>query len=97
MARINEAFAVQALYCLDRLGVADDDPRVNIWGGALVQGHPLAASGPRRVAFLAGLFREKPEVRCGLATLCADRGQSCSMIRERFNRYRPTAGGVACR
>jgi len=37
---INEAFAVQALYCLDRLGLKADDPRVNIWGGSLAFGHP---------------------------------------------------------
>ena len=37
---INEAFAVQVLYCLDRLGLAGNDPRVNPWGGALAYGHP---------------------------------------------------------
>ena len=80
---INEAFAVQALYCLDRLGVAADDPRVNIWGGALAFGHPLAASGPRLLAFLNGLFRRMPEARYGLATMCVGRGQGYSMIWER--------------
>lgn len=82
---INEAFAVQALYCLDRLGVAADDPRVNTWGGALAFGHPLAASGPRLVAFMNGLFREFPQARYGLATMCVGRGQGYSMIWERIN------------
>ncbi|MBN1849556.1 MAG: thiolase family protein [Deltaproteobacteria bacterium] len=79
---INEAFAVQALYCLDRLGVKPDDPRVNQWGGAIAYGHPLAASGPRLVAFLMGLFKENPEARYGLTTMCVGRGQGCSVIWE---------------
>lgn len=79
---LNEAFAVQALYCLDRLGVRPDDPRVNIWGGAIAYGHPLASSGPRLVAFMRGLFRENPEARYGLTTMCVGRGQGYSMIWE---------------
>ena len=79
---INEAFAVQALYCLDRLGLKLDDPRVNIWGGSLAYGHPLAASGPRLVAFLAGLFKENPHARYGLTTMCVGRGQGYSIIWE---------------
>jgi acetyl-CoA acyltransferase len=79
---MNEAFAVQAVYCLDRLGLKLDDPRVNIWGGSLAYGHPLAASGPRLVAFLAGLFKEHPHARYGLTTMCVGRGQGYSIIWE---------------
>jgi acetyl-CoA acyltransferase len=79
---INEAFAVQALYCLDRLGIKSDDPRVNIWGGALAYGHPLAASGPRLVAFMQGLFKENPKARYGLTTMCVGRGQGYTIIWE---------------
>jgi len=79
---MNEAFAVQALYCLDRWGLDPDDPKVNPWGGALAYGHPLAASGPRLVAFLAGHFRENPSARYGLTTMCVGRGQGYSMIWE---------------
>jgi acetyl-CoA acyltransferase len=79
---MNEAFAVQALYCLDRLGLKWDDPRVNKWGGAIAYGHPLAASGPRLVAFLARLFRENPRARYGLTTMCVGRGQGYSAIWE---------------
>jgi acetyl-CoA acyltransferase len=79
---INEAFAVQALYCLDRLGLESDDPRVNIWGGAIAYGHPLAASGPRLVSFLIGLFKQRPEAKYGLTTMCVGRGQGYSMIWE---------------
>lgn len=83
---MNEAFAVQSLYCLDRLGLAWNDPRVNIWGGALAYGHPLASSGPRLVAFLCGLFREKPEARYGLTTMCVGRGQGFSAIWENLQK-----------
>lgn len=79
---MNEAFAVQVIYCLDRLGLALDDPRVNQWGGSLAYGHPLAASGPRLVAFLAGLFKENPHARYGLTTMCVGRGQGYSIIWE---------------
>jgi acetyl-CoA acyltransferase len=79
---INEAFAVQVLYCLDRLGLAWNDPRANRWGGAIAYGHPLAASGPRLVAFLNGLFEENPSARYGLTTLCVGRGQGVSTIWE---------------
>jgi len=79
---MNEAFAVQALYCLDRWGLNADDPKVNPWGGSLAYGHPLAASGPRLVAFLAGHFTENPRARYGLTTMCVGRGQGYSMIWE---------------
>jgi acetyl-CoA acyltransferase len=79
---MNEAFAVQALYCLSRWGLKMDDPRVNIWGGSIAYGHPLAASGPRLVAFLAGLFKENPRARYGLTTMCVGRGQGYSIIWE---------------
>ncbi len=82
---INEAFAVQALYFLYQFGLKPDDPRVNQWGGAIAYGHPLAASGPRLVAFLGGLFKENPDARYGLTTMCVGRGQGYSMIWERGN------------
>jgi len=79
---INEAFAVQALYFLEQFGLKPDDPRVNQWGGAIAFGHPLAASGPRLVAFLCGLFQENPAARYGLSTMCVGRGQGYSVIWE---------------
>ncbi len=82
IVEINEAFAVQVLYCLDRLSMAINDPRVNIWGGALAYGHPLAASGPRLVAFLNGLFEKNPSAKYGLTTMCVGRGQGVSTIWE---------------
>jgi acetyl-CoA acyltransferase len=85
LIEINEAFAVQALYFLDRFGLKPDDPRVNKWGGAIAYGHPLAASGPRLVAFLCGLFKENPHARYGLTTMCVGRGQGYSVIWENCN------------
>ena len=82
LIEINEAFAVQALYFLDRFGLKPDDPRVNKWGGAIAYGHPLAASGPRLVAFLCGLFKQNPQARYGLTTMCVGRGQGYSVIWE---------------
>ena len=79
---LNEAFAVQALYCLDRFGLKWDDPRVNIWGGSIAYGHPLASSGPRLVAFLMNIFKENPDARYGLTTMCVGRGQGYSVIWE---------------
>jgi len=79
---LNEAFAVQALYFFDHLGMKVDDPRVNQWGGAIAYGHPLASSGPRLMAFLAGLFKENPKARYGLTTMCVGRGQGYSVIWE---------------
>ncbi len=83
---VNEAFAVQALYDLDRLGLKPDDPRVNIWGGAIAFGHPLASSGPRLIAFMKGLFKENPGARYGLTTMCVGRGQGYAMIWENLIR-----------
>jgi acetyl-CoA acyltransferase len=83
---MNEAFAVQALYCLDRLGLKSDDSRVNRWGGSLAFGHPLAASGPRLVTFLMNLFKENADARYGLTTMCVGRGQGYSIIWENLQR-----------
>ncbi len=83
---VNESFAVQALYFLDRMGLRRDDPRVNKWGGSIAYGHPLASSGPRLVAFLIALFREDPRARYGLVTMCVGRGQGYAMIWENLQR-----------
>jgi len=82
---LNEAFAVQVLSLLDHFGIADDDPRVNQWGGALAIGHPLAASGVRLMNQLAAQFAEHPEVRYGLTAMCVGLGQGGSVIWENPN------------
>jgi len=79
---LNEAFAVQVLSLLDHFGIADDDPRVNQWGGAIAMGHPLASSGVRLMVQLAAQFAERPDVRYGLTAMCVGLGQGGSVIWE---------------
>jgi acetyl-CoA acetyltransferase family protein len=79
---INEAFAVQVLAFLDHFGIADDDPRVNQWGGAIACGHPLAASGVRLMTQLARQFAERPDVRYGMTTMCIGIGMGGTVIWE---------------
>ncbi|MGM0931030.1 MAG: thiolase family protein [Actinomycetota bacterium] len=79
---INEAFAVQVLSFLDHYGIADDDPRVNRYGGAIAVGHPLAASGVRLMTQLARQFEYDPSVRYGLTTMCIGLGMGGTVIWE---------------
>ncbi|MGJ3509541.1 thiolase family protein [Enemella sp. A6] len=82
---INEAFAVQVLAFLEHFGIADDDPRVNPYGGAIALGHPLASSGVRLMIHLARSFRERPEVRYGITTMCIGLGMGGTVIWENPN------------
>ncbi len=82
---LNEAFAVQVLSLLDHFGIDDEDPRVNLWGGAIAMGHPLASSGVRLMIQLAAQFKEHPEVRYGLTAMCIGLGQGGSVIWENPN------------
>jgi acetyl-CoA acyltransferase len=82
---LNEAFAVQVLAFLDYFKIADDDPRVNPWGGAIAVGHPLASSGVRLMTQLARQFAEHPEVRYGLTAMCIGIGMGGSVIWENPN------------
>lgn len=82
---INEAFAVQVLAFLDHYGIAADDPRVNPYGGAIALGHPLASSGVRLMIHLARAFREHPEVRYGLTTMCVGLGMGGTVVWENPN------------
>ncbi|ASY19840.1 PaaJ Acetyl-CoA acetyltransferase [Candidatus Planktophila vernalis] len=79
---INEAFAVQVLAFLEHFGIADDDARVNPFGGAIAVGHPLASSGVRLMLNLARSFEAHPEVRYGLTTMCIGLGMGGSVIWE---------------
>ncbi|OON80585.1 thiolase family protein [Streptomyces tsukubensis] len=79
---INEAFAVQVLAFLDHYGIADDDPRVNQYGGAIAYGHPLASSGVRLMTQLARQFEEQPEVHYGVTTMCVGFGMGATVIWE---------------
>ncbi|MGS2591094.1 thiolase family protein [Streptomyces hebeiensis] len=79
---INEAFAVQVLAFLDHYGIADDDERVNQYGGAIAFGHPLASSGVRLMTQLARQFEAQPQVRYGLTTMCVGFGMGATVIWE---------------
>ncbi|NCX37227.1 MAG: thiolase family protein, partial [Actinobacteria bacterium] len=82
LIEINEAFAVQVLAFLEHFGIADDDARVNPFGGAIAVGHPLASSGVRLMLNLARSFEAHPEVRYGLTTMCIGLGMGGSVIWE---------------
>jgi acetyl-CoA acyltransferase len=85
LLEINEAFAVQVLALLDHYGIADDDPRVNQYGGAIAFGHPLASSGVRLMTQLARQFEDQPHVRYGLTTMCVGMGMGGTVIWENPN------------
>ena len=82
---INEAFSIQVLSFLDYFGIGDDDPRVNPYGGAIAVGHPLASSGIRLILNLAEGFKEHPEVRYGITTMCIGLGMGGTIIWENPN------------
>lgn len=79
---LNEAFAVQVLSFLEHYGIDDEDPRVNLWGGAIALGHPLAASGVRLMIQLARQFEQRPDVQFGLTAMCVGLGQGGTVIWE---------------
>jgi acetyl-CoA acyltransferase len=82
LIEINEAFAVQVLAFCEHFGLADDDPNLNPYGGAIAMGHPLASSGVRLMIQLARGFAERPDVQYGLTTMCVGLGMGGSVIWE---------------
>jgi acetyl-CoA acyltransferase len=79
---LNEAFASQGLAVLRQLGVADNDPRVNQYGGAIALGHPLGMSGARLVT-TAMYQLHRTGGRYALCTMCIGVGQGIAMVIER--------------
>ena len=79
---LNEAFAAQGLAVLRDLGLADDDARVNRWGGAIALGHPLGASGAR-LATTAVNQLQQGGGRYALCTMCIGVGQGIALVLER--------------
>lgn len=79
---LNEAFAAQSLACTRKMGLADDDPRVNPNGGAIALGHPLGMSGAR-ILQTAAIELQKRNKKYALVTMCIGVGQGYATIIER--------------
>ena len=79
---INEAFAAQSLACTRKMGLADDDPRINPNGGAIALGHPLGMTGSR-ILQTAAIELQKTNKKYALVTLCIGVGQGYATIIER--------------
>jgi acetyl-CoA acetyltransferase family protein len=80
LAELNEAFAAQAIPCIDQIGL--DPEKVNVNGGAIAWGHPLGASGARLVLTLMIELQQR-QARFGLASMCIGVGQGIAMVMER--------------
>lgn len=79
---LNEAFAAQVLACTRKMGLADDDPRINPNGGAIALGHPLGMSGTRLLQ-TAAIQLQQTQKRYALCTMCVGVGQGYAVILER--------------
>lgn len=79
---INEAFAAQVLACTRKMGIDDDDPRINPNGGAIAIGHPLGMSGAR-ILQTAAIELHKQNKKYALVTMCVGVGQGYATILER--------------
>ncbi|HWL23275.1 MAG TPA: acetyl-CoA C-acyltransferase [Ureibacillus sp.] len=80
LVELNEAFACQAIACIEQLGLNED--RVNVNGGAIALGHPLGASGARILTTLV-YEMQRSDAKRGLATMCIGVGQGISVLVEK--------------
>jgi len=81
---LNEAFAVQVVYCRDRLEI--DPEKLNVNGGSISIGHPFGMTGSRLVGTLANeMARRKNKARYGVVTMCVGGGQGAAGLFERAN------------
>ena len=80
---LNEAFSAQVLACTRKMGLADDDPRINPNGGAIALGHPLGMSGAR-ILQTAAIELQKTNKRYALVTMCIGVGQGYATVIERM-------------
>lgn len=79
---LNEAFAAQVLACTRKMGLADNDPRINPNGGAIALGHPLGMSGSR-IMLAAAKQLQRTNKQYALVTMCIGVGQGYAAIIER--------------
>jgi len=76
---LNEAFAVQVVYCRDRFGL--DPEKLNVNGGSISIGHPFGMTGSRMVGTLANAMIERGD-RYGVVTMCVGGGQGAAGLFE---------------
>ena len=76
---LNEAFAVQVIYCRDRLGI--DPKKLNVNGGSIAIGHPYGMTGSRLVGTLANEMVRR-RLRYGVVTMCVGGGQGAAGLFE---------------
>ena len=79
---LNEAFAAQVLACTRKMGLADNDERINPNGGAIALGHPLGVTGAR-ILHTAAIELQKTNKRYALVSMCIGVGQGYATIIER--------------
>lgn len=79
---LNEAFAAQVLACTRKMGVADNDPRINPNGGAIALGHPLGMTGAR-ILNTAALQLQETNAKYALVSMCIGVGQGYATILEK--------------
>jgi acetyl-CoA acyltransferase len=77
---LNEAFAVQVVYCRDQLGI--DPAKLNVNGGSIAIGHPFGMTGSRMVGTMANEM-ERRKHRYGVVTMCVGGGQGAAGLFER--------------
>jgi acetyl-CoA acetyltransferase family protein len=77
---LNEAFAVQVVYCRDRLGI--DPEKLNVNGGSIAIGHPFGMTGSRMVGTIANEMKRR-KARYGIVTMCIGGGQGAAGLFER--------------
>jgi len=79
---LNEAFAAQVLACTRKMGLQDNDPRINPNGGAIALGHPLGVTGAR-ILHSAAIELQKSNKRYALVSMCIGVGQGYATILEK--------------
>jgi len=79
---LNEAFAAQVLACTRKMGISDNDPRINPNGGAIALGHPLGMTGAR-ILLAASRELQRSNKKYALVSMCIGVGQGYATILEK--------------